>query len=185
MLNTISWPEFIRFFLAVIIAYYTIVVLLLYSRDIISRLRKKQVTNHDNVNNGKDDHETVMGSTHSWVNEHHVPREETTTTNEIITAPLHEPDEALTQAASPEITLIGTIADLLQDIHTLTPVTSNSSRQECTELFKTLFAKYPTVQGTEYETMINKVIMKACNENGPADFELTEIKSWWQTNRHA
>lgn len=186
MLNSISWQEFLLFFLSLICAYYVIATLLLYSRDIITFIRHR-LFSRDSTSTIPPPHDystgsDIMGVTVFQSHQHHVPREVSSTTDEILAAPLKEPEETIAFSDNHQITLIGTIADLLQDINTLSPITRNSSQEECITLFKTLLAKYSMIPGTEYETMINTFISSTCKENGPADFDVAEIKSWWPKN---
>lgn len=182
MLNSISWQEFLLFFLSITCTYYGIATLLLYHREIITFVKQKIFPRHSHAPTPQPDAyspvDDLMGAT--VIQSHHrVPREVHSTTEEIIAAPLKELEEPLTLSDNPQITLIGTIADLLEDINTLAPITQNSGQEECIALFKTLLAKYPMIPGTEYETMINTFISGSCKENGPADFNVSEIKSWW------
>jgi hypothetical protein len=93
----------------------------------------------------------------------------------------NESEEIITpvQSNQTDTLLIGTIADLLQEIKALAEVVSISSKEESISFFKSLLQRFSKLRGTHYEDAVNVFIYNSCKEQCGFDLQPNEIKSWW------
>jgi hypothetical protein len=99
-----------------------------------------------------------------------------------------EPDtvnlpEALT--SSQDHLLIGSIADLLQEVKTVSQLIAEckSDKAEGESLFRTLLLRYPNLRSTTYRDAINLYILDAARNQFSFDLSSPEINTWWEEQR--
>ena len=110
-----------------------------------------------------------------------VPHEILLESEEINVQPSGEAEEPIRQSAtnSPETLLIGTIADLLEEIKTVIAGLPPNEKEETVLLFKALLSRYPQLILTRYQEAINFFIYNSLKEKATFDLKPNEIKSWW------
>ncbi len=184
MFETISWQEFLTVITGAVIFYYAISILLLFSSEIINIFKQKQSKQitpetKEDQNDSSESNE-LMGkvkyeSETSPTREKSISSEElqiqsTDVTEEVIEVSSVKPSDAI---------LLGTIADFLQEIKTLTEVVKDSSKEEATALFKSLISRYQQVGDTHYKDALNIFIYDSCEQHCAFNLELKEIIVWW------
>jgi FtsZ-interacting cell division protein ZipA len=185
MLNSISWQEFISTTALLIGGYYVITVLLLYSNEIstIFKQKKTKLTNPKVREHQTDSNESIelMGAVRFTASHsENVPREEKVEAESLSVAAAHEPEEPVAVAVSEtEEMLLKSVATLLEEINTLKEVVGMGSKDECTELFRTLLSNYADLSQSAHEPEITAFIHNACKAQGQFQIELSEVKSWW------
>jgi hypothetical protein len=187
MFNSISWLEFLTAIAVVVIGYYVISTLLLYSGEITHIFKQNepkqidQETDDDqNSSNEHNDLGDLLGKIkyETGVN---VPREKSVTSEELQFQSSNESEEIIVpvQSNQSDTLIIGTIADLLQEIKALAEVVSTSSKEESISFFKSLLQRFSKLRGTHYEDAVNVFIYNSCKEQCNFDLQPNEIKSWW------
>ena len=187
MFNSISWQDFLIVIVVAISSYYIITSLLLYSGEITHIFKQKESKQidpdaHDDQNgsNERNDPSDLMGKI-KYETEVNVPREKSVASEELQFQSSNESEEIITpvQSNQTDTLLIGTIADLLQEIKALAEVVSISSKEESISFFKSLLQRFSKLSGTHYEDAVNMFIYNSCKEQCSFDLQPNEIKSWW------
>jgi hypothetical protein len=184
MFNSISWQDFLIVIVVAMSSYYIITTLLLYSGEITHIFKQKESKQidsdtHDDQN-GSNEPNDLMGKI-KYETEVNVPREKSVTSEELQFQSSHESEEIIVpvQSNQTDTLLIGTIADLLQEIKALAEVVSTSNKKESVSFFKTLLQRFSKLRGTHYEDAVNMFIYNSCKEQCSFDLQPNEIKSWW------
>jgi hypothetical protein len=187
MFNSISWQEFLAAIAVVVIGYYVITTLLLYSGEITYIFKQKESKLIDSAtqddqsgSNERNDPSDLMGKI-KYETEVNVPREKSVASEELQFQSSNESEEVIVpvQSNQTDTLLIGTIADLLQEIKALAEVVSISSKEESVSFFKSLLQRFSKLRGTHYEDAVNVFIYNSCKEQCSFDLQPNEIKSWW------
>jgi hypothetical protein len=187
MFNSISWQEFLIIIAVVITGYYVITTLLLYSGEITHICKQKESKQtdsdtHDDQSgsNERNDPSDLMGKI-KYETEVNGPREKSVASEELQFQASNESEEVIVpvQSNQTDTLLIGTIADLLQEIKALTEVVSASSKEESVSFFKSVLQRFSKLRGTHYEDAVNMFIYNSCKEQCSFDLQPNEIKSWW------
>jgi hypothetical protein len=186
MLESISWQEFISTIALLTGGYYVITVLLLYSKEItnIFKQKKLNLTNTNVRENQTESNESIelMGSVrYASSPTENVPREERVEAQSLSVVAAQEPEEPITEAVTSEAdeALLKSVSTLLEEINTLTEVVAVGTKEECTELFRTLLSNYAELSRTVHEPEITAFIYNSCKEHCDFQIELNEVKSWW------
>jgi len=184
MFNSISWQDFLIVIVVAISSYYIITSLLLYSGEITHIFKQKESKQidsdaHDDQS-GSNEPNDLMGKI-KYETEVNVPREKSVTSEELQFQASNESEEVIVpvQSNQTDTLLIGTIADLLQEIKALAEVVSTSSKEESVSFFKSLLQRFSKLRGTHYEDAVNMFIYNSCKEQCSFDLQPNEIKSWW------
>jgi hypothetical protein len=184
MFNSISWQEFLTAIAVVVTGYYVISTLLLYSGEITHIFKHKESKQIDpgapDDQNSSNESNDLMGKI-KYETEVNVPREKSVTSEELQFQSSNESEEIIVpvQSNQTDTLLIGTIADLLQEIKALAEVVSTSSKEESVSFFKSLLQRFSKLRGTHYEDAVNMFIYNSCKEQCSFDLQPNEIKSWW------
>lgn len=187
MFNSISWQDFLVVIVVAISSYYIITSLLLYSGEITNIFKQKESKQidsdaHDDQNgsNERNDPSDLMGKI-KYETEVNVPREKSVASEELQFQSSNESEEVIVpvQSNQTDTLLIGTIADLLQEIKALAEVVSISSKEESVSFFKSLLQRFSKLRGTHYEDAVNVFIYNSYKEQCSFDLQPNEIKSWW------
>jgi len=181
MLETISWNEFLIAVASTVGIYYALAIGILYRAEIVNALSPKPAKP-----SGSSDSETPEPSTQRQFMGS--PRSELK--NDVFEAAANM-EEIQVQSASeplreielsrqtPETLLIGTIADLLQEIKFIVNETPGSGKDELGPLFNSLLSKYSSLINTRYQETITLFIHSTLSEPGHQTCSLEEIRSWW------
>ena len=184
MFESISWQEFLSTIALIVGGYYAITTLLLYSNEIKSIFKQKErkqitseITEDQNDSNESND---LMGKV-KYDTEVNVPHEMLIAVEEIQVQSSNENEEAVEGSVSvkADVLIIGTIADLLQEIKALSAAVKDSSKEEAVSLFTTLLSRYRQLVGTRYQEAVNLFIYDSCKDKCEFNIESNEIKSWW------
>lgn len=184
MFNSISWQEFLTTIAVAAGGYYVITTLLLYSSEITNIFKQKQPKQiaSEATEDQKDSIESndLMGKV-KYETEVNVPREKSVFAEELQVQSSNEDEETVIGSTSKnsDTLIIGTIADILQEIKALTEVVKDSSKEEAVLLFKSLLSRYPQLVGTHYHEAVSLFIYDCCKQQCEFDLEPKEIKSWW------
>ena len=184
MFNSISWQDFLIVIVAAISSYYIITTLLLYSGEITHIFKQKESKRIDSYTqddqNGSNETNDLMGKI-KYETEVNVPREKSVTSEELQFQSSNKSEEVIVpvQTNQTDTLLIGTIADLLQEIKALAEVVSTSSKEESVSFFKSVLQRFSKLRGTHYEDAVNMFIYNSCKEQCSYDLQPNEIKSWW------
>ena len=184
MFNSISWQDFLIVIVAAISSYYIITTLLLYSGEITHIFKQKESKQIDSTTqddqNGSNETNDLMGKI-KYETEVNVPREKSVTSEELQFQSSNKSEEVIVpvQTNQTDTLLIGTIADLLQEIKALAEVVSTSSKEESVSFFKSVLQRFSKLRGTHYEDAVNMFIYNSCKEQCSFDLQPNEIKSWW------
>jgi hypothetical protein len=185
MFNSISWQDFLIVIVIAISSYYIITSLLLYSGEItriFKQKESKQIDSDTHDQSGSNETNDLMGKI-KYETEVNVPREKSVTSEELQFQSSNESEEVIVpvQSNQTDTLLIGTIADLLQEIKALAEVVSTSSKEESVSFFKSVLQRFSKLKGTHYEDAVNVFIYNSCKEQCSFDLQPNEIKSWWIT----
>lgn len=91
------------------------------------------------------------------------------------------PFHSQTSIDAPESLLVGTVADLLEEIKKLSwKISKNKeTKAESISLFQALLSHYYPLIGLNYNDVINLFIYDSCKENRVLDLPPEGIRSWW------
>lgn len=184
MFNSISWQEFLTTIAVAIGSYYAITTLLFYSSEITNIFRQrepKQIASETNEDqNDSTESNDLMGKV-KYDTEVNAAREKSVSSEELQVQSSNENEETIKTSLSnnADALLLGTIADLLQEVKVLAEVVSDSSKEETVSLFKSLLSRYPQLVGTHCQEAVSFNIYDSCKAQCEFDLELNEITSWW------
>jgi hypothetical protein len=85
-------------------------------------------------------------------------------------------------ASSNDYLLVGSVADLLEEIKTLIQLISEykSTKPESREFFHALFIRYPQLAGTTYQEAVSLYICETARSQVSFDLTHSEVSSWWK-----
>jgi hypothetical protein len=161
MFNSISWQEFLTTLAIALGVYYVITSLLPYGSEITNFFKqtKSNKTDHGDREGQSDPNETndLVGKIRYEVDEI-VPREKNISAEDIQVHSSNENEEAISSSATDhsDTLIIGTIANLLQEIKVLTDVVKDSSKEEAVTLFKTLLSSHSKLATTHFKEAADK-----------------------------
>jgi hypothetical protein len=176
MFKAISWSEFLTAITLLLGVYYAAIAILYYRNEITDflkgRSKPKQIKSTDDESS-----EDVMGSARFI--DQHVPREERIATEDIETISRNDHDF---DAPETDALLVGTVADLLQEIKSQTDTIHGWKKDELKPFYQEILSKYPQLIGTQYQEAINLFIQNTCEEYCQVMFELHELQQLWPVN---
>ncbi|MEX2233510.1 MAG: hypothetical protein WD824_15205 [Cyclobacteriaceae bacterium] len=187
MFTSISWQEFFLVISFSVVSYYCLATLLLFRQEITSLFRGHSFNLRpaDEVSEFADSGPGIMGT----IQHQEESVNQRTSINaawEIEVFPSNDDPETFSdikQGPSPEnaAMLIGSVADLLQEIKTLVELVGEykSAKEEGSSLFQTLFSRYPHLRESIYQEPINLYIYQTAKSTFDFDLELQEIRQWW------
>lgn len=184
MFSSITWELFLSTVVVIFGGYYSITTLLLYHNEIIHWVKsggQKSVMKVAST----EIHAQSDGMMGSIRNESVQELRSFTASAEEINASSsdEEIDEIQSfKTLSTDSLLIGSVADLLQEIKTLIQliVECRSEKAECISLFRTLLLRYFHLKDTTYQHVINMYIADAIMNQVEFSLTFTEIKFWWE-----
>jgi hypothetical protein len=184
MFNSISWQEFLSAISVIVVGYYSITTLLLYSEEIKSIFKQKQRKNieTDAGDDQNDSNESIdlMGSV-KYETAVNVPHEKVVESEEINAQPLKEIEDVIDEVIvdTPDVLIARSVGELLREIKTVITELSEGSREEIASIYHSLLQRYSQLVGTNYQEEISLFINDSLTTNTSHSFTLDEIKSWW------
>jgi hypothetical protein len=176
MFNSISWQQFLTTMVIMLAAYYGLAIPGLYYKEILQWIKNGQKppvapeTEEHIVNLvRKIQPDTARPS-----------RKEIVTSEELIFAPTQKPDSEFNNS-DPDRIISGSVADLLQEINTLADsiVENSGASEEAAAMFQSLLARYPAIKASALREAVTLVLHTTCKDTCHFDFDLQEIKKWW------
>jgi hypothetical protein len=173
MFNSISWQEFLTTIAIVAGAYYFVSVLLLYSKEIIQKLKGQNREGEKAAPAKEAASSSLMGSARKdppKKHEHSIDAED-----------LAIDDSTSTDMGSEESLLIGSVSDLIHEIKVLAKVIRESSgaKEDGAPMFQSLLSNYPQLSATKYRASLNLLIHEQCRNECGFEIELIEIDAGW------
>lgn len=181
MFESISWQEFFTTIALLLGGYYAIMVLLLFSSEITSFFRSKPQGTSKPVKQHSESTtpSNLMGGVRverSTLQE--LPREEVSASEELqITS--QEAEESISAVDLVEESLQHDFSSMSIEIQLLVEISSQSTKEECVALFKTLLSNYPQFIGTPFQQQITQLIYDSCKEVNNYQLDLAEVNLWW------
>ena len=187
MFSTITWEVFLTTVTLLAVSYYAITTLLLYRKEIFQHIKTSR--NHSQetlstVNNDQPDSHAIIGSTRE---QDTLSRTSSVNAEEVnVGADDEEEPETIkifnVASAGKDNLLIGSVADLLQEVRTIFQLTTDyaSEKAECEALFRTLLLRYPHVRKTAYRQIISEYICEAGAKQFGFPIQLDEVGTWWE-----
>ncbi|MCD9015223.1 hypothetical protein [Parachryseolinea silvisoli] len=195
MLNSITWQTFALILLALMAGYYLISVIVFYRGDLVALVKgrlslpsgksKLSQTNSLAVVSSTPSLPALMGDIQIEVAREEVP--ESIDSEDL----LFETDEnelpetflPLLQKASPsDNLLIGSVADLLQELKTLFKMLQeyNSSKEEGCSLVQSLLTKYPHLAESSFKDSITEYICDVSRKDLSFELQYQDVTALWQ-----
>lgn len=184
MFNVISWESFLFTAAAVIGTYYAITALAFYRKELGEWIKKFGRTPVSIEAETVEDeyHENMMGNAQALQAEQLV-RSSSASPEELLTSGSNEEPEAIQMAEPKNDLLIGTVADLLEEVKALIQLIAEygTGKTESEALFNALFIRYPHLQQTSYPLAISFYICDAAKGKFAYELTSTEVMTWWVT----
>jgi len=181
MLESISWQDFFTTLAILVGTYYLVTSLLLYNKELVSLVRKKSLPTTQQelpIKNLSGANQNLMGEIR--YNSPMTTKENIVESQELaFKSDNREEEEVITKTNSTEALLVGTIADLLQELKTLINIVSHNTMEESSPLFRAILTNYPQLVGSHYQEAISLFIYATTKEQCEFTLELDQIKSWW------
>lgn len=168
----------------VVVGYYVITALLLYSEEIkfiFSQSQPKVIeVDVNDIQTHSNESKNLMGSV-KYETQVNVPHENVVESNEINAQPPKEIEDAMDGVTinTPDVLIAKSVAELLREIKTVITELSQGSREEITSIYRSLLKRYPQLIGTNYQDEISLFIHDSFSANTSHGFTPDEIKSWW------
>lgn len=190
MITSVTWEIFLNIAFFIVLGYYAITSLLLYSGELkvwIIRTAKRSPSDSSEPISAPASNDII-----GQVNRVDIAQWHTSTIVDKDIAinskdETQEPIKPLRQgtAASADNLLVGSVADLLEEIKTLVQLIGEykSSKAESQSFFHALFLRYPQLVGTTYQEAINMYLLDAARNQFSFDVSPQEIASWWATTK--
>lgn len=184
MFESISWSDFFTAISIIVVGYYVISTLLLFSSEIVTIFKQKKlastfpVSKLNQIDSLEDD--DFMGRARYEPESHReLLREERTEAETLAIAPDQEEDEVIDFISQEEDNLRSATQHLIDEVRELVQVISGSSKEESVPLFQTLLSRAPQLVATSYQEAVNLAIYHSLKEQNLFQTELDEINSWW------
>ncbi len=175
MFESISWEEFFYALAVLGVLYYALAGLLLYKEELQTLFREGIVKRKENSE------QTSIETDASFLGEIAKPSNDNQQDREELSfAPRKtRDDESADFTVSLDTTLVGTVADLGEDIKHLSSEIGQTTRQQVTDRFSLLLKKYAKLNSTSYRATINMLIEETIREKSNHTIGTAEINSWW------
>ncbi|MGC3947983.1 MAG: hypothetical protein QM762_26320 [Chryseolinea sp.] len=187
MFYSISWQTYLTLAVSFLVAYYCITGLLLYYREIIQFIKQHRIPTTPLTPNQKEslipDPPTEIIGPHSSSATTKLPIA-TVDSDEIIVAASensNSPQSELSKLSDPGSIIVGSIADLLNELKTLISLFAEygSPKAECASLFAACFQKYPHLKGTTYQHAISAYVCEESKDHLQFALTLDDVQQWW------
>lgn len=184
MFESISWSEFFSTILIIVVGYYVISTLLLFSSEIVTIFKEKKLASafpasKSNQNSSFEGDDFMGRARYEPESNRELLREERTEAETLAIAPDQEEDEVIDFISPEEDNLRSATQHLIDEVRELVQVISGSSKEECVPLFQTLLSRAPQLVATSYQEAVNLGIYHSLKEQDLFQVELQEINSWW------
>lgn len=185
MLNSISWQEFLTCLIVLFGGYYFITILLLYSAEITTFFKPKPTNEHPAKSSTDIRSATsIMGPA---IQDHDAEQTSRTTVSnaqEIAFGSDDEHQDEIELARPAHKTgdlLVGTIADVIQDIKAVLNAVADAGhdKDETASLFQALLERYPQLKGTAHQDAITQFICETAATRLPFELNKSEVNAWW------
>lgn len=182
MLEYISWQNFLTTVAFLVGTYYLVATIVLYNKEIVNAIKGNKLQNDNGEGNTIDSalsKNDLLGKT-----QYHTPLKSTTETISLeeisFQSATSKTEEMMPVSTSQkEPIIIGTIADLIQEVKTLAGIIQGNEKEEVVALFKSLLAHYPNLVHTQYQHAINIYIYSTLKEQEGFDLKPQDINTWW------
>jgi len=178
MFSSISWEDFFSTAASITAGYYTITIILLYHKEIVQRFRSRGTAQALTLQPERTD--DVIGP---MSDEQPDERISVIDSDAVSVHQSDEEPDSISPAQAPgESLLVGSVADLLNEIKTIIRISAEyqTAKEECTELFKASILKYPHLKGTAYQDAIIGFICEECKGRFTFTLTIQEVQQWWQ-----
>ncbi|GAB1446031.1 hypothetical protein MASR2M41_17800 [Flammeovirgaceae bacterium] len=184
MFESISWSDFFTAISIIVVGYYVISTLLLFSSEIVTIFKQKKLTSAFPVSelnqNDSFEGDDFMGRARYEPESHRaVLREEKTEAETLAIAPDQEEDEVIDFISPEEDNVRSATQNLIDEVRELVQVISGSSKEESVPLFQALLSRAPQLAATSYQEAVNLAIYHSLKDQDLFQIELDEISSWW------
>lgn len=184
MFESISWSEFFSTILIIVVGYYVISTLLLFSSEIVTIFKEKKLASafpasKSNQNSSFEGDDFMGRARYEPESNRELLREERTEAETLAIAPDQEEDEVIDFISPEEDNLRSATQHLIDEVRELVQVMSGSSKEESVPLFQTLLSRAPQLVATSYQEAVNLGIYHSLKEQDLFQVELQEINSWW------
>lgn len=193
MFNTISWEQYLTVIASLLVLYYLGVLVIYYRKDLAARLSSREAnlsspeTDPKYYNPFASNSDSFMGSINPEKDDNkiYIKNKEIGEANKIdvgnFSTGKEHPVDAEPPLPSSETFLLGTVADLLQEIKTLLQLLSENegTKEDCQTLFKALFSRNHTLKDTSYQDAISLFLYNECLGKLRFELSIAEIKELW------
>ena len=184
MFESISWQEYLSAITLLIVGYYLVTTLLLFSSEIANIFKQRQfgtsageTIQYQSESNDTDD---LMGKvryeTHDQQN---VPREEKIEVDQLAFSANEVAEESIQVFDELEDSRRKSIQNITEEVDALTQIVSGNNKEEVVFLFQSLLSRYAQFIGTPYQKKINQIIYNSFKVQSEFQIELSEMNSWW------
>ncbi len=160
MFQSISWPEFFSAILILGLLYYGIAGFVLYRAELGSFFKNGFVTRKQTDTPEEQSGYSLMGATASR------PKQE-------------DIEDYEDFVAGQDSNIVGTVADLGEEIKTLSGRIAQASAQQIGEAYKQLLGKYGRLHSTSYRPTINLLISETIREHSSHAIDAKTVDTWW------
>lgn len=174
MFQSISWTEYFTASLILGCLYYSLAGLILYREELKSFFtegfggiqKKSDDIEHDG------DASFMGGTARSAAGEEFADEG-------LQFAPSSRQSLAETFTVAADTTLVGSVADLGEDIKRLSKNLGGMSHEEVGRNFSNLLNRYKKLRSTSYRSTINLLIAETINEKSTERIDAKEVDEWW------
>jgi hypothetical protein len=175
MFNSISWQQFFSTLLTVLGAYYIISFLLLYSKEIIHKVKSKSDQPDSGPSELKGPAIDLMGKIKKDLPNRHeqsIEAQEINVAVESKQLPSIEGEDAL---------LVGSVSDLLQEIKILIKVIKEGkgTHDDAVPMITSLLSNYEQLINTKYQASISLFIHEQLQNEFAIQSDLKNIAGFW------
>ena len=186
MFDTIDWYDFITLMAPLTVGYYLVSLLIFYRKEVLARLSKPPVQK-------KEAYREENSSTQSMPDDVLGPALGNTGKEQaydqqaqdlLIADAQQVPEPFLKADPSPkrEVLLIGSVADLVQEIKTVIDLVTEygSDKAEAESLLRSLLDRYPHVGASHYRKPITEYIYQAQDDHFDFKLPVEEVEALWK-----
>lgn len=182
MLDSISWEQYLTVLALVVLLYYLISSPLLFSNELVSLLKRPSQRNVNRssltLNQTSSDHEDLLGTAKI-----DVPHENRISSEDIVSQAQREIEETVIAPDAPSSSglVVGSVADILEEIKSLASGLAGCTHEEIGGMFRQLLSRHLNLVGTAYQESLNLVIVGELADKCSINLEPGEIATWWPT----
>lgn len=184
MFESISWQEYLSVITLLIVGYYLVTTLLLFSNEITNIFKQKQldfpVGETILYQSESNDTEDLMGKVRYETHEQqNVIREEKIEVDQLAFSADEVAEESIQVFDELEDSIKKSIQNIKEEVDALSQIVSGNNKEEVVSLFQSLLSRYAQFIGTHYQKEINQIIYNSHKVQSEFQIELSEINSWW------